>query len=172
MMPFVVFVWTANAPTQMSFYFVISAILLYIKSVMEYLTFQKVKEQKYFQINKYCFIMVGWLLRFEFQLPHPTLSPALATDEKWPLNQFHISYQNSEISWPKAPISDISQFAMSKIIRIFLILFSLQNIIFWAHFLLLKFLKKIKHYLGPFFVWFLSFDRRYRSFFISGQSCA
>ena len=49
-MPFAVFVWTANVPTQMSFYFVIYAILLYIKSVMEYLTFQKVKDQKYFRI--------------------------------------------------------------------------------------------------------------------------
>ena len=117
MMPFAVFVWTVNAPTQMSFYFVISAILLYIKSVMEYLTFQKVKEQKYFQINKYCFIMVGWLLRFEFQLPHPTLSPALATDEKWPLNQFHISYQTSKISWPKAPVRaelSFSQFSFAE----------------------------------------------------------
>ena len=44
----------------------------------------------------------------------------LATDQKWPLSQFHISYQNSEISWPKVPISDFqSQFSMSKIIRIF-----------------------------------------------------
>ena len=56
-MPFAAFVWTANAPTQMSFYFVISAILLYIKSVTEYLTFQKVKEQKYFKINKSYFIL-------------------------------------------------------------------------------------------------------------------
>ena len=61
-----------------------------------------------------------WLLRFEFQLPHPILSPALATDKKWPLSQFHISYQNSEISWPKVTISDFqSQFSMSKIIRKF-----------------------------------------------------
>ena len=53
----------------------------------------------------YIIINTRWLLRFEFQLPHPILRPALATDKKWPLSQFHISYQNSEISWPKAPIS-------------------------------------------------------------------
>ena len=61
-----------------------------------------------------------WLLRFEFQLPHQMLSPALATDKKWPFRQFHISYQNLEISWPKALISDFqSQFSVSKIIRIY-----------------------------------------------------
>ena len=63
------------------------------------------------------YLYIRWLLRFEFQLPHPILRPALATDKKWPLSQFHISYQNSEISWPKVPISDFqSQFSMSKII--------------------------------------------------------
>ena len=41
------------------------------------------------------------LLRFEYQLPHPILCTTLATDKKWPSSHFHISYQNSEISWPK-----------------------------------------------------------------------
>jgi len=77
------------------------------------------KESK-MQISKACSLTSRWLLRCKFQLPHPILSPALATDKKWPLSQFHIFYQNSEISWPKVPISDFqSQFSMSKIIRIF-----------------------------------------------------
>ena len=41
------------------------------------------------------------LLKFEYQLPHPILRTTLATDKKWPLSHSHISYQNSEISWPK-----------------------------------------------------------------------
>ena len=42
-----------------------------------------------------------YLLRFEYQLPHPILYTNFATDKKWPLSHFHISYQNSEISWQK-----------------------------------------------------------------------
>ena len=50
------------------------------------------------------------------------ISASTSNPKKWPLkSQFHIFYQNSEISWPKVPISDIqSQFSMSKIIRNFL----------------------------------------------------
>ena len=100
-----------------------------------------------------------WLLRFEFQLPHPILSPALATDKKWPLSQFHISYQNSEISWPKVPISDFQ----SQLSETFLKVFSLKNITLRAHFLknsIFKALYLLK--LGPFFVsWFPSFGKRY-----------
>ena len=81
-------------------------------------------------IFMYIGILIRWLLRFEFQLPHPLLSPALATDEKWPLCQFHISYQNLKINWPKVPISDFqSQFSMSKIIRNFLIFFFIEEYI-------------------------------------------
>ena len=66
-------------------------------------------------------VSTRWLLKFEFQLPHPIISPALASDKKWPLCQFHISYQDSEISKPKEPISDFqSQLSMSKIIQNFL----------------------------------------------------
>ena len=115
------------------------------------------------------YISTRWLLRFEFQLPHPILSPALATVKKWPLSQFHISYQNSEISWPKVPISDFqSQFSMSKIIRNFLKkkfieeyhfrgTFFVIDIFFKSIFKALYLLK-----LGPFFVsWFPSFGKRY-----------
>ena len=107
-----------------------------------------------------------WLLRFEFQLPHPILSPALATDKKWPLSQFHISCQNSEISWPKVQISDFqSQFSMLKNIPNFLKRFFISG----THFLLLTFFEKYNIYstllilkLGPFFVsWFLRFGKRY-----------
>ena len=31
-----------------------------------------------------------WLLRFEYQLPHPILYTTLATDKKWPFSQFHL----------------------------------------------------------------------------------
>ena len=73
-----------------------------------------------FMLDTYL-LLSRWLLRFEFQLPHPIISPALATDKKLPLSQFHMSYQNSEISWPKVQISDFqSQLSMSKIIRNFL----------------------------------------------------
>ena len=59
-------------------------------------------------------------LRLEFQFAHPILMRTLATDQKRPLSHFHISYQNSKISWQKLPISDFqSQFSMPKIIRIF-----------------------------------------------------
>ena len=88
---------------------------------------------------------IRWLLRFEFQLPHPILSPALATDKKWPLSQFHISYQNSEISWPKAPISDFqSQFSMSKIIRIFLNFFFIEEYQFRGMFFVIDIFWKLQ----------------------------
>ena len=41
------------------------------------------------------------LLRLEFQLAHPILMTTFATDQKWPLSHFHISYKNSKISWKK-----------------------------------------------------------------------
>ena len=112
---------------------------------------------------------IRWLLKFEFQLPHPIISPALATDKKWPFSQFHISYQNSEISWPKVPISDFqSQFSMSKIIRNFPKKNFIEEYhfrgtlfvtdIFWK----LQFLKHFLLKLCPFFVsWFWSFVKRY-----------
>ena len=34
------------------------------------------------------YLYIRWLLRFEFQLPHPILRPALATDRKWTLVNF------------------------------------------------------------------------------------
>ena len=87
-----------------------------------------------------CYLYSRWLLRFEFQLPHPILSPALATDKKWPLSQFHISYQNSEISWPKVLISDFqSQSSMSKIIRNFIKKLFIEEYHFRGTFLLLTF---------------------------------
>ena len=88
---------------------------------------------------------ISWLSRFEFHLPHPILSPALATNKQWPLSQFHISYQNSEISWPKMPISNFqSQFSMSKIIWNFLKMFFIEEIFcYWHALYLLK--------LGPLF---------------------
>ena len=46
-------------------------------------------------------LYIRCLLRFEYQLPHPILCKTLPTDKKWPLSHFHISYQNSEISWQK-----------------------------------------------------------------------
>ena len=97
------------------------------------------------------FMDTRWLLRFEFQLPHPILSPALATDKKWPLSQFHISYQNSEISWPKVPISDFqSQFSMSKIIRNFLKNFFIEEYHFRGTFFVIDIFWKIqflKHFI-------------------------
>ena len=92
-----------------------------------------------------------WLLRFEFQLPHLILSPAMATEKNWPLSQFHISYQNSEIIWPKVPISDFqSQLSMSKIIQNFQNRISLKNITLWAHFFVIDIFGKIqflKHFI-------------------------
>ena len=64
--------------------------------------------------------------------------------------QFHTSYQNSEINWPKVPTSDFQiQFSMSKIIQNFLKKFSLKNIILGAHFLLLTFKKNsiLEHFI-------------------------
>ena len=51
-------------------------------------------------------VCIWCLLRFEYQLPHQILCTTLATDKNYHLSHFHISYQNSEISWPKVPISD------------------------------------------------------------------
>ena len=40
------------------------------------------------------------LLRIELiHVPHQILNTSLATNKKWPLNHFHISYQNFEISY-------------------------------------------------------------------------
>ena len=117
-------------------------------------------------------LLSRWLLSFEFQLPHPILSPALATDKKWPLSQFHISYQNSEISWPKVLISDFqSQFSMSKIIRNFLIFFFIEEYQFRGTFFVIDIFWKLpflRHFflvkLGQFFVsWFQSFGKRYEN---------
>ena len=47
------------------------------------------------------YILTRVHLRFEFHVPHQILYTTLAIDEKWPLSRFHISYQNSKISWQK-----------------------------------------------------------------------
>ena len=39
-------------------------------------------------------IFTRLLSRFEFQVPHQILKSALATDQKWPLSHFRISYQS------------------------------------------------------------------------------
>jgi hypothetical protein len=79
----------------------------------------------------------------------------LVTDQNWPFSRFHISYQNSKISWQsfqknKFFIEEI-QFSGT---------FFVINI-FWK----LQFLKYLKHFLQklhPFFVsWFWSFFKQY-----------
>ena len=66
------------------------------------------------------------------------------------------TYQNSKISWQKMPISDFqSDFSMSKIIRIFLIFFFIEEYqfrgtyivigIFWKLQFLKPFISKIQH---------------------------
>ena len=66
------------------------------------------------------------------------------------------TYQNSKISWQKMPISDFqSDFSMSKIIRIFLNFFFIEEYqfrgtyivigIFWKLQFLKPFISKIKH---------------------------
>ena len=55
-------------------------------------------------------IMLRCLLRFECQLPHPILFTTLAIDEKWPSSNFHIFYQNSDISPQKIWKSEIGTF--------------------------------------------------------------
>ena len=81
-------------------------------------------------------------MTFKIWISASTSNP-LATDKKWPLSQFHISYKNSEIGWPKVLISDSqSQFFMSKVIRNFQKKISLKNTILRAHFLLLTVFEK------------------------------
>jgi hypothetical protein len=79
------------------------------------------------------------LLKFEYQLPHPIIRTTLATDKKWPLSHSHISYQNSEISWPKMGLILVNkcQFqkkvllkwysSMKKIFRKFWIIFDIDQ---------------------------------------------
>ena len=98
----------------------------------------------------------------------------------WPLmkndplkSRFHISYQDSEISWWKMPISYFqSHFSRSKISQICPIFFSSKNIKLGDQLLLMKFFEKIiwriLYFLKtcPFFVsWFLRFGKRYESDF-------
>ena len=60
----------------------------------------------------------------------------------------------------KVPKFDFqSQFSMSKIIRIFLIFFSLKNINFVAHFLLLTFFDNINFWITLLLKWCAIFDR-------------
>ena len=105
----------------------------------------------------------------EFQVAHPILMTTLATDQKWPLSHFHISYQNSKISWQKMGtilVKSALKIEVFKKIKCFIeeIQFSgtffVMNI-FWK----LQFLKHLKHFLlklCPFFVsWFWSFVKRY-----------
>jgi hypothetical protein len=39
----------------------------------------------------YCGLFIRVLLRLEFQVAHSILNVTLATDQKWPLSQIHIS---------------------------------------------------------------------------------
>ena len=99
------------------------------------------------------------------------LSLALATDKKWPISQFHIFYQKSEISWPKVLISDFQcQFSVSQNIRNFLKKIFIEEYHFRDTFFFLTFFEKFSFKalylpkLGPFLVsWFPSFGKRYRN---------
>ena len=107
----------------------------------------------------YC-IYIRWLLIFEFQLPHPILSPVLATDKKWPLSHF-ISLTKTrksadqkcwfltfKVNYPK-----LFHWRIPFEVHIFCYWHFLKNSIFKALYLLK---------LGPFFVsWFPSFGKRY-----------
>ena len=107
-------------------------------------------------------LISNYILDDLFQLPHLILSPALATDKQWSLSQFHISYQNSEISWPKVPISDFqNQFSMSKIIRNFQNKFFVEEYHFRGTFFVTDIFWRIIFLKHIFVSWFLSFGKRY-----------
>ena len=101
------------------------------------------------------------LLRFEFHISDQILYTTLATDEKWSLSRFHISYQKLEISWQK----------MDKF---------LENKLFFEYFFSKNFVDKS---LYPSFIsfkenFFLTNSADFgpwkankASFFIGGQSC-
>ena len=107
----------------------------------------------------------------EFQVAHPILMTTLATDQKWPLSHFHISYQNSKISWQKMGTILVKSALNALKIKVFKKKNFIEEIqfsgtffvidIFWK----LQFLKHLKHFLlklCPFFVsWFWSFVKRY-----------
>ena len=81
-----------------------------------------------------------FLSRFFDRWAHETMHAYIGNKHFFTKSFCRQTYQNSKISWQKMPISDFqSDFSMSKIIRIFLIFFSLKNTNLGAHILLLAF---------------------------------
>ena len=62
-------------------------------------TYFPFRQDAFFNLLRW--MRIRCLLRFEYQLPHPILCKTLVTDKKWSFSYFHISYQNSKISWQK-----------------------------------------------------------------------
>ena len=83
----------------------------------------------HFSRNPLSRLCIRCLLRFEYQLPHPILCTTLATDKKWPLSHFHISYQNSEISWQKMDLILVNKmiFFYEIFFRKIRIIFDIEN---------------------------------------------
>ena len=86
-------------------------------------------------------IDIRFLLVFEFHVLHQILYTALATDEKWPLTRFQISYQNLEINWWKMPILNSKWFIAVKN-QPNLYHFFLKNIKLGDQLLLMKYFEK------------------------------
>ena len=91
----------------------------------------------------------------------------LTTDQKWTLSHFHISYQNSKISWQKMSTILVKSTSNALKIEVFQKKSFIEEIHFSCTFFVidmfwkLQFLKHLKHFLlklCPFFVsWFWSF---------------
>ena len=82
-----------------------------------------------------------WLLRFEFQLPHPILSPALATDKKW-VNFISLTKTQKSADQKCRFLTFKVNFLCQKLSETFQKIFSLKNIILGVHFLFLTFFQK------------------------------
>ena len=102
-----------------------------------------------------CFSII-YLSRFFDRWAHETTYAYIGNKHFFTKACHHQTYQNSKISWQKMPISDFqSEFSMSKIIRIFIIFFFIDEYqfrgtyivigIFWKLQFLKPFISKIKH---------------------------
>ena len=97
-----------------------------------------------------------YLSRFFDRWAHETTYAYIGNKHFFTKSCHRQTYQNSKISWQKMPISDFqSEFSMSKIIRIFLNFFFIEEYqfrgtyivigIFWKLQFLKPFISKIKH---------------------------
>ena len=102
------------------------------------------------------YVFNRFLSKFVDRWAHETMHTYIGNKHFFTKSFRHQTYQNSKISWQKLPISDFqSDFSMSKIIRIFLIFFFIEEYQFrgtyiviginWKLQFLKPFISKIKH---------------------------